>query len=152
VNGRVLSTALRVPGRSFKIGPQTLGECEQQRTELTESIAAGHLVVSDDSSLLSSTFAQLLTDHNLGMGETECLAFCLGDSEMAFCSDDKRARGVARLLFGEIRVTGTISLLRECVRCGTLSSTDAKNSYEEMRACGGFLPTLPESYFECGSE
>lgn len=148
VNGGVLTTVLRIRDCEFAVGPQVLEECHDQQGELADAVERGQLTVLDDDVISGSAFAALLVEHQLGLGETECLAFAQLDSELAFCSDDKRARAVARTVLGESRVIGSIYLLKECVRQRLLSGTEANGAYAEMRAQGGFLPSLPSDYFD----
>jgi predicted nucleic acid-binding protein len=147
INGGVLLIVLRLPARQFYVGQMVLAECGRQETDIQQALTGG-LQLLDEESLSGKLFLELLAEHGLGLGETECLAFALSGSE-SICCDDRRARGVCAAKLGSARVLGTARLLRECVEAGLITADAAVASYESMRAKGGFLPELSRGFFDC---
>lgn len=107
----------------------------------------GSLTKLSDERVSSSTFSAMLSRYDLGFGETECIVFAMMDNTCV-CSDDLKARKAAKSELGDGRVIGTLFLLRECVRCGVLTSDAARGAYELMRSKGAFLPDLEDDYFD----
>jgi predicted nucleic acid-binding protein len=64
------------------------------------------------------------------------------------CTDDKKARTVAKSIVGADRVIGSIGLLKQAVTCGLLSPDEAYMAYKKMVAAGGFLPEIQLDYFQ----
>ena len=147
INGAALSVTLNLSTHVFLIGPQARGECAAQIVEIDREIACGALNLFDDSQVSSTLFVETLALHNLGLGETECLVFAEVDPELSICCDDGRARAIAKKLIGPPRVVGSLFLLRECVRAGILSVSEAYTSFLQMRTKGAFLPDLDSGYF-----
>jgi predicted nucleic acid-binding protein len=149
-NGGVLGAVfgLRSFGFAFHVGPIVVGECENLSPSLSQHITSGNLVELPDGSISASEFAQVLDKYDLGLGETECIALARRHG-YTVCSDDKAARKAATRHLGSGRVTGSLHLLRECVRLGQMTSQAASAAYETMRSRGAFLPDLASSYFEC---
>lgn len=83
--------------------------------------------------------SQLVVSHRIGLGEAECIAFCLREG-WGLISDDHRARQVARKKFGQARVTGTIGILNECIDSGVITGAEADRLLTKARLAGGFLP------------
>jgi len=109
-------------------------------------IADGALGFVDEEWVLAEVVA-LATSRNLGLGELECLAYAIRDSDALVCCDDFRARTIIAREIGEGRVTGSMGLLRQCVLAGVLSAAEAFDCYHRMRAAGAYLPEVPSSYF-----
>ncbi len=150
VNGTMLDTVLRLHSRRFWIGPFVLGECGRQTPEI-EGELAGRLNVLDEESLSGTLFLDMLAEHGLGLGETECLAFAL-NGDHAVCTDDAKARAMCTAKLGAARVLGTARLLQECVERTLATPEEAVAAYELMRARGGFLPALTFTYFATGKQ
>lgn len=85
--------------------------------------------------------AQIVTTYRLGIGEAECIAFCLRN-DWHFISDDQRARKIATVSFGAKRVTGTIGVLCDCVDHGIMSNASADAALQLARQAGGYLPVF----------
>jgi hypothetical protein len=141
--GGVLETALGLSEHEFFAGSFVQEECG---TLLLPYLQRGDLRALPDDKLSLGHFAELLERHNLGYGETECIAFAISEN-MTLCSDDAKARKAAQMELGVDRVVGTISLLRDCVRSGRLTTRSAFLAYEQMKARGAFLPTFREEQF-----
>jgi predicted nucleic acid-binding protein len=140
-NGDVLDVVIRIPDLRARIGPQVRGECLSIRVQLDVQIEAGHIALLDDAVLPGAKFLSLLDKYQLGVGETECLAFAtLGDDVV--CCDDRRARTMITKELGQKRVTGSLGLLIRAVHHDLLSNDVAFASYQQMRRRGGFLPEL----------
>jgi predicted nucleic acid-binding protein len=142
--GGVLEIVLRLDTHQFFVG--TFVE-EESGSFLKPYLEQGCLTKLSDDRLPSSAFSQILSRYDLGYGETECIVFAALDNS-AVCSDDLKARKAAQAELGEGRVTGTLFLLKECVKRGVLTSQAARGAYEQMRTKGAFLPDLREDYFD----
>jgi predicted nucleic acid-binding protein len=66
---------------------------------------------------------------------------------MIVCTDDKRARTVAKSLLGAHSVIGVLALLQKCVKTKLLLEDQAWAAYQQMLSRGAFLPVLDKSYF-----
>ena len=135
-----------MPGVSFFIGPIVVGECKKHRTFLDELIEGRMITLLDDDAISASHYLKMLQQFGLGEGETECLAVC-ATSDFHMACDDKKARGAAITLFGDIRISGSLTLLKRCVQAGKLSSDEANRSVELMKRCGAFLPEVGKEFF-----
>ena len=142
----VLEIVLRLPAHEFFVGAFVKEECGPFLKPFLEN---GSLKELSDDRVSSVTFSKILSRYDLGFGETECIVFATLDA-MAVCSDDLKARRAAQTELGENRVTGTLFLLRECVKNGALTAHGALVAYEQMRTKGAFLPDLPDGYFDVG--
>lgn len=100
----------------------------------------------DDDILPADLFLNLLAEHDLGDGETECIAICQINGH-GVCCDDRKARDLARIVLGPERVIGTIRLLRWCVEDGLIDCQRAFAYFRTMRAAGGFLPVTQPEFF-----
>jgi predicted nucleic acid-binding protein len=139
VHGDALDIVLKIPGLVARIGPQVRGECSSIKIQLDAAIESGRIIMLNDAMLPSSKFVSLLSQYQLGAGETECLAFAsMGDDVV--CCDDRRARAMITKELGSGRVTGSLGLLARAVHHSLLSSEVAFASYQQMRRRGGFLP------------
>jgi predicted nucleic acid-binding protein len=96
--------------------------------------------------MAASSFATLLNKYNLGLGETECIAFSFQDQFVISC-DDPAARRVMAAQIGPKRLTGTLGLLVLAVRDKIVIADHAFASYQQMRAVGGYLPSRSEIEF-----
>jgi predicted nucleic acid-binding protein len=142
--GDVLEIVLRLPTHEFFVGVFVQEECGPFLKPFLES---GLLEELPDQRMSAAAFSEILARYDLGFGETECIVFAAQDG-IAVCSDDAKARRSAQTELGEGRVTGTLFLLKECVKDGALTSHGALVAYEQMRARGAFLPDLPDGYFD----
>lgn len=139
----VIDTVLGLKAYEFRVGSFVKEECGAFLQPYIDSGLLGEL---SDARLSSAEFSRVLDCYDLGFGETECIAFALLDG-MSVCSDDAKARKAAQSELGESRVIGTLFLLRQCVKNGTLTAESALAAYEQMRAKGAFLPDLQDGYF-----
>jgi len=103
----------------------------------------------DDDIVPTDLFLDLLAEHDLGDGETECIAICRINGH-GMCCDDRKARELARALLGQGRVIVTIRLLRWCVEEGLIDCQQAFALFRTMRAAGGFLPPTQQEFFCVG--
>jgi predicted nucleic acid-binding protein len=94
----------------------------------------------------SDVYLDLLNQHELGEGETECLALAM-QRPYAFCCDDRKARHAATTVLGSDRVIGSLRLLKWSVAAGLFSTAQATEMYETMKAAGGFLPEINAARF-----
>ena len=145
VNGGLCGRVLELPDITFAVGPQVLEECKRQRASVDELLAKGLRVLSDDN-LPASLFFSLLSEHELGLGETECLALAIHTGG-SVCTDDRKARKMCGAAIGSERVLGTAKLLRLCVLNGIIGTDEALGAYELMRSKGAFLPDVPHEFF-----
>jgi predicted nucleic acid-binding protein len=107
---------------------------------------AGKLAFVNPVDVPAETYLDLLLTHELGEGETECIALALTHSYV-FCCDDAKARSVATDLIGIDRVVGSLRLLKWTVESGLTSSEEAFSFYQSMKAAGGFLPDIGIEWF-----
>lgn len=114
--------------------------------ELQAADAVGFL---DDDIVPTDLFLDLLAEHDLGDGETECIAICHINGN-SVCCDDRKARKLAQSILGNDRVIGTIRLLRWCVEDGLIDCQLAFALFRKMRAAGGFLPATQQEFFCLG--
>ena len=143
-----LDVLLLLEGHKFVLGPAVMAECVQLREVVQGHVNAGRLSTPDDGMIAATTVASISGNYNLGIGESECIAICQVDAELAFWSDDRRARSVATALLGANRVVGLADLLRASTAQGLISPLDAYTAYELARSRGAFLPPLDRSAFQ----
>jgi predicted nucleic acid-binding protein len=139
----VFDIVLGLKTHEFYVGSFVKDECG---TFLQPYIERGLLRELSDERLSADAFSEVQTRYDLGFGETECITFALLEG-MSVCSDDAKARKSAQTELGENRVTGTLFLLRDCVKNDALTAESAFVAYEQMRAKGAFLPDLQDGYF-----
>jgi len=89
---------------------------------------------------------QFAEKYALGDGETECLAFA-SIRPFDICCDDGRARAAVNAEIGELRLTGSLGLLREAIGVKLLDQEGAFAAYELMKQLGGFLPNMQREFF-----
>jgi predicted nucleic acid-binding protein len=147
INGDAIDSVLALPDSSFFIGPLVLEECKQQQELINALIREGSIELLDDTSMSASVFSALQQRYDLGVGETECLAFAI-DEQLTVACDDHKAREMISGRLTSLRVIGSISLLSKCVQQGLISPEDAETKYRRMKARGGFLPNLQLGYFK----
>jgi predicted nucleic acid-binding protein len=143
----VLDVVLGLPDNAFFIGPIVKGEVLQLRAIVDQCIANRQISNLPDDELRFDDVADFSNENNLGVGESECILFCLRRAELNLCSDDRRARLIGAGVLSPQRVVGTSDLLKECVRQGLLTAQDSFAAYEQMRARGAFLPVLGREEF-----
>lgn len=146
-NAGALSTVATLAGRTICVSPLVVLECEPTcAAELLQLQHAGLIKFVDPDEISADAFLDLLDRHDLGEGETECLALLQG-SAMVFCCDDGRARNVGIGMVGAERVVGSLRLLKWSVSEGIMSGDEAFSFYETMKAAGGFLPDIAREWF-----
>lgn len=148
-NAEALELTLGLPDREFLISPLVAGECHVEC--VAEIIRLTHFcpitLISDDQ-LDAELYLSLLADHELGAGETECITLCQSTDNMLFCCDDRKARQIAIASIGQDRVIGSLRLLKWAVEAGRTTSNGAYQTYMNMKAAGGFLPSLDQAWFD----
>jgi predicted nucleic acid-binding protein len=147
-NAGALEIVAQLQKRNLCLSPLVIGECHPTcAAKLAELEKQGAIWFVDPEKISAEIFLQLLEEHDLGEGETECIALAL-KHPFVLCCDDQKARNVATNLIGAERVVGSLRLIKWCVADGLLTSTAAFKIYQSMKAAGGFLPELNQSWFE----
>lgn len=148
-NAAALDTVLQIPGHQFLFSPLVASECHAGCVGQIVQLAQTRPVIQlTDQQIDAQLFLDLIDAHDLGDGETECLAVCLMRPGSLFCCDDRKARQVALGQLGADRVIGSIRLLKWSVAAGLATPGDAYNLYLAMRGFGGFLPEVQAGYFD----
>lgn len=114
-------------------------EIIQDKIALDELVDAGLLHRFDGSGISATAVGEIAGEHDIGVGEAECITICVESGE-TLISDDKRARAVGQKLLGEDSVTGIIGLLCRCIDNGAINPSEASKLLENARTHGGFLP------------
>lgn len=151
IRGDVLRPVLLIPDLIFHLGEIAKGEVVTDAEIIDSAIAAGSISLLDDSTMSASEYLELLERHRLGRGETECLQYARARG-FVVCADDRRARAVISSDIGQDKITGTIALMKRCVRTGLISSDAAFAAYMKMKRAGGFLPDVEAGYFSADSK
>jgi predicted nucleic acid-binding protein len=148
-NAAALDTVLQIPEHEFLFSPLVASECHAacvvKIIELSQTCAVVRIT---DQQVDANLFLDLIATHELGDGETECLAICIARPDAVFCCDDRKARQVAEALLGADRVIGSLRLLKWAVEAALISSGDAFVLYTAMKAAGGFLPHIAPDWFD----
>jgi predicted nucleic acid-binding protein len=146
-NAQALVAAANLDERTICLSPLVVGECQPNCAALLVRLEQeGLMRFVDPREISAELFLSLLEDHDLGEGETECLALALV-RPYVFCCDDRKARRVGVELLGGSRVVGSLRLLKWLVEDGHLSVDEAFTHYESMKREGGFLPEIPREWF-----
>lgn len=145
-NGDSLEAVLSLNEFSFFIGPIVKSECITNQEEITNFINKNELTEIGADEISGGLFLQLLQQHKLGEGETECLAYCSSSDTLMAC-DDERARRIGKQELGEQRVIGTLALVKMCVQERLLTDTEALRKVEQMKSRGAFLPIVDVDFF-----
>jgi predicted nucleic acid-binding protein len=132
----------------FHMGYIVRSECGNLQGLLDSLVVKGSLVMLSDIRLGPQEFTDILNLYDLGLGDTECIAFAKKEG-LIVCTDDKAARKAAIEHLGTDRALGSLRLIRECVCQGLLTSHAACLAYETMRAQGAYLPVVSSTYFGC---
>jgi predicted nucleic acid-binding protein len=149
-NASALDLVAGLEERLFWFSPLVIGECEPAcAAEILRLEQQGKFKFVDPDDISAEVFLQLLEAHDLGEGETECLALCLAHPYV-LCCDDQKARTIGMKLLGQERVIGSLRLMRWCVIDGLASADAAFELYEKMKRAGGFLPALEQRWFSEG--
>jgi predicted nucleic acid-binding protein len=143
----VLDVVLGLREHAFFIGPIVRSEVVQLKAIVDRCIADGQISALPDDELTFDQVADFSNENNIGLGESECILFCVGRAGFNVCSDDRKARLVGVAALTPERVVGTSDLLKECVNQGVLTPQDSFAAYEQMRARGAFLPILGREEF-----
>jgi predicted nucleic acid-binding protein len=138
-NGGVLGIVLGLKEAIFFIGPSVLRESSSVEKAMAHALQDKLLFLIDENKLSVSAFAALKHEYGLGDGETECLLAACTFGYLIAC-DDNAARKAATARLGVGQLTGSIGLLKLCIRQGALTPKQAFNAYELMKSRGGFLP------------
>jgi predicted nucleic acid-binding protein len=144
--GKLLPILASTSSYKGHVGPIVRSECKTIAAQIDHLISDGTLLALPDVALSAASFGILLNRLNLGLGETECIAFGLQDQFVISC-DDAAARRVIEDQLGSKRLTGTLGLLVLGVRDCIVKQHDAFASYQQMRTLGGFLPDLSKREF-----
>ncbi|UPJ49949.1 hypothetical protein IVB30_00465 [Bradyrhizobium sp. 200] len=147
-NAGALEVVAALPNVNICVSPLVVGECEPTcAAELLGLQKQGTIRFVDPNEVSSERFLTLLDEHELGEGETECLALLL-DGDYVFCCDDGKARRVAIGLADGAQVVGSLRLLKWAVEAGLCTAEQAFEYYQRMRDAGGFLPDIPPEWFQ----
>jgi predicted nucleic acid-binding protein len=147
-NASALEIVLGMPERAFIVSPMVAGECHAECVvEVVRLTATCNITLAQEQDIDAALFLELLDNHELGQGETECIAICFAGHH-SICCDDRKARAVATDLLGEERVMGSLRLLKWAVEAGRITSDAAYSAYRAMIDAGGFLPTLAPDWFD----
>ena len=146
MNGDGLELVVHLEGFSFAIGPIVLSECGDEK-QLARLLTEGRIAAIDGDSLPAASFLDLLGRFGLGHGETECLAIATSIPGAVICCDDGAARKAIATVLGPQGLSGSLGLLREAVRQQRATAGRAFAIYEQMRARGGFLPDIDQTFF-----
>lgn len=147
-NAAALESVLRIPGHEFLFSPLVANECHADCVGEIVALADSCAVVQlTDIQIDGEVFLELVAEHDLGGGETECLAICLTRPEAMFCCDDRKAREVAQALLGAGRVIGSLRLLKWAAEAGLITAATAFERYQDMKSHGGFLPDVEPDWF-----
>lgn len=135
------STILR--GISIEVWFQGLVEDEivLDKPALDDLVEKGLLHKFDGSGLSATFVGTLAGEHEIGVGEAECLAVCVNYGT-TFISDDRKARSVAQHLLGTSQVIGVIGLLCKCIDIGVIDTSQAMVWLYTAQSLGGFLPNF----------
>jgi predicted nucleic acid-binding protein len=146
-NAKALDLVTGLDEHTFWVSPLVVGECEPTcAAELLQLQGQGLVGFVEPNEISSDTYLDLLNQHELGEGETECIALAM-KRPYAFCCDDRKARQVATAILGSDKVIGSLRLLKWSVTANLLGAADAVGMYEAMKTAGGFLPEIPEGWF-----
>lgn len=151
-NAGALPTICKLKRCRLWLSPIVVSECEPTCAatilQLQQTDAIGFV---DDDKVPGELFLSLLSEHELGEGETESIAVSktLG---YQLCCDDKKARAVAEEILGPSSVVGSLRLLRWCVEEKLLACTRAYEIFIKIKATGGFVPQTPQEFFCEGVE
>ena len=147
-NADALAVVAALPNVSICVSPLVVGECKPTcAAELLELQEQGSVRFVDPDDISSERFLDLLGNHELGEGETECLALLL-DGDYIFCCDDGKARRVAIALTDDGKVVGSLRLLKWAVEVGLCAAEEAFEYYGRMKDAGGFLPDIALEWFQ----
>jgi predicted nucleic acid-binding protein len=147
-NAGALDIVTALPNRTICLSPLVVGECEPTcAAELLAHREQGTIRFVDPQAVSSELFLSLLDEHDLGEGETECLALLLNGGYI-FCCDDGKARRVGIALTSEDQVVGSIRLLKWAVEAELCTCLQAFEYYQLMKDAGGFLPDVACQWFE----
>src|SRR5271166_3933372 len=120
-NARALDVVTTLSFCRFYVSPAVVVECQPTGAARIAQLAQdGRLGFVDPSDVPAEAYLSLLAAHDLGEGETECIALALF-RPFVFCCDDGKARRVAASLIGSERVIGSLRLLKWTVEKGILS-------------------------------
>ena len=147
INSRGLDSCAKLDKCTLFIGPIVLGECSENTARvILELVNNGSVKQLSDDEIPIDIFLGLLANHNLGEGETECIA-CASNADYIVCSDDRQARCVAKAQLGFNKIIGSARLLKWCVDEKLLICGQANAQFLAMKNAGGFLPKLPDTFF-----
>lgn len=147
-NAGALQVVTALPNVRICVSPLVVGECEPTcAAELLAHKNNGTIHFVDPNAISSERFLELLDTHELGEGETECLALLL-DGDFFFCCDDNKARQVGASLAAPEKVVGSLRLLKWAVSSQLCTAEDAFDYYQRMKDAGGFLPDVAVDWFQ----
>lgn len=138
-NGGVLAKIFRIPNVCFCISEAVRKESKTVSREIEAAVNRGEVKWVDADSIDADEFETALATWGLGAGETECFLAALKLQCEVAC-DDGAARKTILRHRQEIRLSGSIGLLRMAIRLSHLSQEEAFAAYKLMKARGGFLP------------
>lgn len=146
-NVGALPLAARIPGCQVCLPPLVVGECEPScASEIIRLRETNDIALLSDNDVDAELYLNLLDEHRLGAGETECIAVALAGG-LGLCCDDRKARVVAKGLLGAGNVIGTLRVLRWFVEARLTTCEEAFRLSREIRARGGFVPEQEHDFF-----
>lgn len=151
INGAVLDKILLIDTHRFFIGSHLLSKeiLDDVQKIIVEAFVKKGLIALIHTAAPVSEISALQLKYRLGLGETECIFICM-TTHLGICTDDLKARKFSTTEFGQQRVHGSLSLLKEGVASGAIKCLEAVDSYKMMTAKGAFLPKgLTSDYFCC---
>lgn len=149
-NSNYFDIILRLPERKWFVGQIVYEECNSGKNllpELEQAIEDGYIILLSGEDIDALNYLHLLESYHLGDGETECLAYSL-EKGFIVCSDDGKARKIISMELGIDKVIGSLGLMKEAVEENLLTTDKAKSAYETMLRKGGFLPDIPDDFFD----
>jgi predicted nucleic acid-binding protein len=146
-NVGALQHVLSLQACRLAVGPLVITECHgDAAAQIAGAEADGLLDYVNDDDFPADRYLELLDEHELGEGETECIAVAELEG-FTVCCDDRRARHIAKGVLGEGRVIGSLRLLKWCVEEEILTCEQAHGYSVQMRSAGGFLPAMGHEFF-----
>ena len=146
-NTKGLQIVCKLQCCKFWVSPIVIGECQPSCAAIIIDLQEkGVIHFVQDDQVPTGLFLELLSEHQLGAGETEAItaAHALG---FGFCCDDRQARILGKNILGDDHVIGSLRVLKWCVEEDWINCARAFELFNTMKESGGFLPATPNTYF-----
>lgn len=147
INSGLLPRIVAATGRSFQFQGLVEDELVSHRAVVESLVKTGLLTRISGAGFSASEVGAIALRHNIGVGESECIAICL-KTGVLLASDDRRARNAGISELSKNRVTGSIGLLRDTVQSGLIEAGEAAEAVICMRSAGAFVPNLGSQFFQ----